>query len=149
MEYIEKKYETSKKALANLQTGSERFAAIKKVRKSDEEEYLERRDSLIKRFELAFDTLWKYGKVYLEVKAGLMHNSPKSVFRELLRINLISEQEVSLALEMVDVRNQTTHTYQDEFAEEVSGKIPGFCLLMERVLDALNPLEKASRKNNN
>lgn len=139
MEYIEKKYETTKKAIANLRKGVSRFISIKKMRNVDEEEYLERRDSLIKRFELAFDTTWKYGKVYLEVKAGLIQNSPKSVFRECLRINEISELDALKALEMVDVRNQTTHTYQELLAEEISEKIPDFCSFMERFVTKLNP----------
>ena len=139
MEFIENKYVTTNKAVANLRNGINRFNLIKMVRSSDEEEYLERRDSLIKRFELAFDTTWKYGKVYLEVKAGLIQNSPKSVFRECLRINKISEADTLKALEMVDVRNQTTHTYQDVLAEEISEKIPDFCSLMEHFVATLNP----------
>ena len=137
MEYIEKKCETTQKAIANLRKGVNRYDLIQKIRVLDEEEYLERRDSLIKRFELAFDTTWKYGKVYLEVKAGLVQNSPKSVFRECLRINKISEPVALKALEMVDVRNQTTHTYQDVLAEEISAKIPDFCSLMESIMAAL------------
>lgn len=138
MELIEKKYETSKKAVLNLKKGITRFAAIKDAPSRDEEEYAERRDSLIKRFELAFDTSWKYGKAYLEAKAGLVQNSPKAVFRECLRLNLLSEDQVCKALTMVDVRNETTHTYQDAFAEEVSNQIPAFCSLMEQFLNALN-----------
>lgn len=143
MEYIEKKYETTKKAIANLRKGVDRFISIKKMKKRDEEEYLERRDSLIKRFELAFDTTWKYGKVYLEVKTGLVQNSPKSVFRECLRINLVSETDTIQALEMVDVRNQTAHTYQDVLAEEISDSIPEFCSLMERFAAILNPIDSS------
>ncbi len=143
MEYIEEKYETIKKTIANLRTGVTRFVSIKKMKAHDEEEYLERRDSLLKRFELAFDTTWKYGKVYLEVKAGLVQNSPKSVFRECLRINKITESDTSKALEMVDVRNQTAHTYQDVLAEEISEQIPEFCSLMERFAAALIPHDNA------
>jgi len=134
MEYIEKKYETASKALANLHKGVERFNSVQNMREKDEDEYLERRDSLIKRFELAFDITWKYGKVYLEVKAGIIQNSPKGVFRECLRLNLISEPDALKALEMVDIRNQTTHTYCEEIAEEISKQVQECCLLMEKIV---------------
>lgn len=80
MEYINKKFDTARHAVSNLQKGVSRFNAILKMRKQDEEEYLERRDSLIKRFELAFDATWKYLKIYLEVKEGIVQNFPKNCF---------------------------------------------------------------------
>lgn len=40
---------------------------------------------------------------------------------------------------MVDARNQTTHTYDDEFAEKISEEIPAFCTLLEQLLNVLNP----------
>jgi nucleotidyltransferase substrate binding protein (TIGR01987 family) len=142
VEYIEKKYETTVKALANLRKGVERFESIKGVRKQDEDEYLERRDSLIKRFELAFDTTWKYVKIFLEVKTGLVQNSPKGVFRECLRLDLISEKQALTALEMVDSRNQSTHTYFEELAEDMSKHVPVFYSLMAEIVAKLNPQYK-------
>ncbi len=139
MEFIEKKYETSKKAVARLRESVDRLTNFKQTCPRDEQKICECRDALIKRFELACDICWQYGQVYLEVKAGLIHNVPKSVFRELLRIGLLSEDQVVQALEMVDARNQTTHTYDDEFAEKISEEIRAFCTLLEQFLSFLNP----------
>lgn len=138
MEYIEEKYATVLKALANLCKGVERFESIKGVREQDEDKYIERRDSLIKRFELAFDTTWKYVKIFLEVKMGLVQNSPKGVFRECLRLNLISEKQALMALEMVDSRNQSTYTYFEELAEDMSKHVPAFYSLMAEIVAKLN-----------
>lgn len=137
MDYIKVKRETAKRSLQNLKKGIERFELIKNMRTQDEDEYLERRDSLIKRFELAFDTLWKYAKVYLETKAGLIQSSPKSVFRELLRINLISETLTKEAMQMVDDRNNTTHIYREEIAKEICSDIPQYYDLMKTIFDIL------------
>lgn len=137
MEYIKVKQETAQKALLNLKKGIDRFELIKDKIDQDEDEFFERRDSLIKRFELSFDTLWKYAKVYLEVKTGILQNSPKAVFRELLRINLISEESTKHALQLVDDRNATTHTYQEEIAKEICADIPLYYDIMKTIFEAL------------
>ena len=137
MEYIKIKRETAYTSLENLKKGVAKFEQVKNMRSEDEEEYRQHRDSLIKRFELAFDTLWKFAKVYLEIKAGLIQNSPKSVFRELLRINLISESCAKQALQMVDDRNATTHTYREKIAEKISSDIIQYYNILKLIFDAL------------
>ncbi len=56
------------------------------------------RDSVIQRFEYSIDGFWKYLNLYL-VGRGVQVKpaTPKVVFRELFKINLISEEELQNA----------------------------------------------------
>ncbi len=40
------------------------------------------RDSAIKRFELCFDVAWKFIKIILEEKKGIVCNSPNDCFKQ-------------------------------------------------------------------
>lgn len=80
------------------------------------------RDSAIQRFEFTFDLGWKLIKAYLEEKHGLKCASPKECFREAYRQKLIGYSDYWLAL--TDLRNETTHTYNADKAEEVFAKLP-------------------------
>jgi nucleotidyltransferase substrate binding protein (TIGR01987 family) len=96
-------------------------------------------ESLIKRFEYSIDTLWKYLKVYLLTKHGVDQKSPKSVFRECLRVGIISEKEALLALEMADNRNETSHTYNEALAKEIISLIPKYYELMQNIIEKTKP----------
>ena len=60
------------------------------------------RDSAIKRFEFTYELAWKNAKVFLNNNFGVDVFSPKDVFRELRKNSLISEEETSNLLIMVD-----------------------------------------------
>jgi nucleotidyltransferase substrate binding protein (TIGR01987 family) len=138
MELIEKKYKIAVAALDNLKGAIDRLHGVDCC--ASEEEYRIFRDSEIKRFELSVDTLWKYLKVYLELKFGVIQSSPKTVFRECLRVQLIKdEKEVLLALKMVDARNMTSHMYKEELAEQMHGQTPMYYALMERLITLAKP----------
>lgn len=106
---------------------------------SIEQEYRAHRDSVIKRFEYSLDTLWKYLKFYLETIIGIIHNSPKPIFRECQRNNILSEQETLLSMDMVNARNETFHMYREEIAEQLITKIPEYYDLMKTILARVNP----------
>jgi nucleotidyltransferase substrate binding protein (TIGR01987 family) len=92
------------------------------------------RDASIQRFEYTFESVWKALKVYLNEREGIVANSPKTVFRELQSIRLLTEEETQTALEMVDDRNLTTHTYIEELAETIFRKLPDYEHLMQQLL---------------
>jgi nucleotidyltransferase substrate binding protein (TIGR01987 family) len=73
------------------------------------------RDGLIQRFEFCFEIMWKCGKDYLREHEGLDMASPKKVLRAFREIGLFSDGETELALKMVDDRNLTSHTYDEQF----------------------------------
>lgn len=81
------------------------------------------RDALIKRFEFSFELLWKCAKAYLYEIEGIDAASPKKVIRASREAGLLDEEETRQALLMVDDRNLTTHTYDEEFADDLAHRI--------------------------
>ena len=92
------------------------------------------RDAAIQRFEYTFEALWKFIKEYLKEREGIISNSPKSCFRELLSLGFLTEEETVNFLEMTDRRNDTSHTYKEEVAQIIYGKIPEYFSGMESLL---------------
>ena len=80
------------------------------------------RDAAIRRFKLTFDPSWKVVKALLETKHGISCNSPKDCFREAYRQGLLSYDDAWIKL--VDLRNETAHTYNEETAERIYKELP-------------------------
>jgi nucleotidyltransferase substrate binding protein (TIGR01987 family) len=99
----------------------------------DEEDIIAYRDSCIKRFEMSFDLFWKIVKEYLEKTYLVAVASPKKIFHECFQRNIIDEQETSTLLEMVDDRNLTIHTYDENMAKEISQRIGKYYTLMRAI----------------
>jgi nucleotidyltransferase substrate binding protein (TIGR01987 family) len=95
------------------------------------------RDASIQRFECTFEAVWKVTKQYLLDVEGLDIGSPKGVIRSSLAVALLNEEEATLALEMVDDRNQTVHTYNEALAEKIYSRIPGYAELMGKWLERI------------
>ncbi len=97
------------------------------------------RDATIQRFEYTFEAIWKYLKEYLKIQEGIIANSPKSCFRELFSLGLISEKETVACLEMTDDRNNTVHVYHEKIAISIYKKIPAYVKTMITLLNTINP----------
>ena len=80
------------------------------------------RDSAIQRFEFTIDMTWKLVKTILEEKHGVVCHSPKECFREAYKQKMLVYYE--FWLELVDMRNETSHTYKEEIAESVYIRLP-------------------------
>lgn len=131
---VMQRYETAREALENFKQGLNDFELLVEKNVYTLEEYRRYRDSLVKRFELSVDTFWKYMKFYLQEKTGLVHNNPKAVLREVGRAGLLNEQEVSLAIEMIDARNDAVHIYREALAELLLERLPVFYQLMNKLM---------------
>ena len=86
------------------------------------------RDSVIQRFEFTFELSWKYLKKYLESNRPIEDDSIKGILREALQLNLISNIDQWFAFHKS--RNLTSHTYNEETAQEVYAeaiKFPSLC----------------------
>lgn len=92
------------------------------------------RDAAIQRFEYTFEAFWKFIKEYLKTKEGIICYSPKSCFREVFTVGMINEDETIKLLEMTDNRNMTSHTYKEEVAQIIYGKLEEYSRLMEDVI---------------
>ena len=77
------------------------------------------RDASIQRFEYTFEAVWKTGKSFLRKVEGIEIGSPKGNIRGFYTIGVLTESQASLALSMVDDRNLTSHTYNEDLAEQI------------------------------
>jgi len=74
-------------------------------------------DGTIQRFEFTVELGWKLMKQYLEDEKFGEFNSPKSTVKEAYRVGIIEDGEQWL--DMLDDRNLTSHTYDEEVAKEI------------------------------
>ncbi len=115
------------------------FTALQSMLQRDHDDEAVR-DSIIKRFEFTVELLWKLYKKYFEISSHKL-NSPKSVFRELLNYQILTEAEVEQCLEMIDIRNISSHEYDSNKASEIVEIIPNFMPLIQKMLDHISASE--------
>lgn len=141
--YVYKKNEIMQKMLRTLCVAVDHYERHSKLHQSDEDLRIVLRDSLIKRFEYCVDHFWKYVSVYIREVSHVkpVTEAPADIFRTACKIGVITDLEAERGLEMVKVRNQTTHLYKEELAQVVAGDIAGFYDFMEAVMLKLK-LEK-------
>ncbi|MDR0952794.1 MAG: nucleotidyltransferase substrate binding protein [Elusimicrobiota bacterium] len=109
----QQRFENYKNAFARL----ENAANLQKERKlTDLEE-----QGLIKAFEFTFELSWKVMKDFLEDMGILDIIGSRGSFREAFKNNIIQNGEVWM--DMVEARNLTTHTYDENIKNEIISKI--------------------------
>ncbi len=89
------------------------------------------RDSAIQRFEFTFELAWKLLKRYLSLQ-GLEARSPRESIRGAFEVGLLPEDEGWLA--MIELRNLTSHTYDEEVAERIYGELLGILKRFQSLL---------------
>lgn len=134
MEELKIKYDKTKKAFARLESSLQKLETMQHSL-----DYDELRDSVIQRFEFCVDTLWKLLKYYIPKKTGLLieTGSPRKIFRTAVDGNIINEKEYQQFMKIIDDRNLTSHTYNEDLAKQIANKIPTYFKLMSHVLDRL------------
>ena len=126
MERLKERIEVARKALVRL----EELVAIAKPTAVE-------RDAAIQRFEYTFEAVWKVSERYLAVREGMTVRSPKACARAAREARLLTDDETVTALEMVDDRNETAHTYNDAVAARIFGSLPRYSELLRTWLDAM------------
>ena len=106
IEQVKAKFEDFERALKKLQIALEKNI-------EDDELYL---DGLIQRFEFCFELSWKLMQAYLSYE-GFEVNSPRSAIRKSFEAEIIFDAESWL--DMLESRNLSTHTYNEETAKEI------------------------------
>lgn len=104
------------------------------------------RDAAIQRFEFTFEATWKAAKQYLFDIEGIDIGSPKGVIRSCREVNLFSDEETILALQMVNDRNLTVHTYNEELAVKIHTNIYDYFPLLTFWLNRMD--DKLKRHSN-
>lgn len=102
------------------------------VLKQEKNEYI--RDSAIQRFEFTFELSWKAMKAYLE-EQGIIVYAPRDSIKGAFQAGLIEDD--SVWLEMIELRNLTSHTYNESTAEEIYSALPDTLESFQKLLHSL------------
>jgi len=100
--------------------------------KEEKDQYVQ--DSVIQRFEFTFELLWKTLRYYLLIQ-WIEKNSPREVIIESFKQWLI--KDLDLFINMKNTRNLTSHTYDEDLAEEVYNFI---CKYLNWIAEVINKL---------
>lgn len=90
------------------------------------------RDSAIQRFEFTADLSWKALQSVLQERFGIQANSPKTALRFAHENGLVTNLSAWLA--MADDRNLTSHSYDEEVAEQIYAHLPRYAELAGALL---------------
>ncbi|MFZ0369043.1 MAG: HI0074 family nucleotidyltransferase substrate-binding subunit, partial [Halobacillus sp.] len=96
------------------------------------------RDAAIQRFKFSFEASWKATKQYLYDIEGLDAGSPKGVIRSCRAVHLLEDEEAVLALEMVNDRNLTVRTYNEEVANKIHQNLPRYNNFLHQWVERMN-----------
>ena len=91
------------------------------------------RDSAICRFEITAEAFWKCAKVFLKIKEGIVCSFPKGCMRELFSNGHVDENDLEVLLNMIGNRSLTSHTYNEEVAEEIFQRLVSYVELLARL----------------
>jgi nucleotidyltransferase substrate binding protein (TIGR01987 family) len=117
-----------------LQSLNRAIKQLEKVLKEEKSEFI--RDAAIQRFEFTYELLWKTLKTHLEEIHGVRAVSPRQVFKEAFRLELINDE--SVFLEMIEARNLIAHTYNENQSESLYKALPKFIEGIKAVTKLLN-----------
>ncbi|MGR3318333.1 MAG: nucleotidyltransferase substrate binding protein [Candidatus Anammoxibacter sp.] len=129
----EQRFSNYRKALTQLQ----KF--IDKGKLSDLEE-----QGLIKAFEYTFELAWSTLKDFLEYKGQTGIYGSRDAIRKAFQLGLIEDGESWM--DMIESRNKTSHTYNEETAKEICEAVvklyyPSFKQLAEKLEDLRSVIE--------
>lgn len=138
MELIHLKFKQLKKALATLDRILKKldYARVH-TDEYDNDDLIAYRDSVIQRFEFSYELTWNFLKKYLKDYYALDVSSPKKIFQECYKLGILTEEETRIFMKMSDDRNMTSHTYNEEAAEEISIHIKTYYRFMIAVCTKL------------
>lgn len=92
------------------------------------------RDVSIQRFEFCVELAWKSMQKFLESEK-IICNSPKACLQDAFQVGLI--QDDVMWIHMLDDRNLTAHTYKEQLAKEIYGRLGGYLTLLRQLFEKL------------
>lgn len=96
------------------------------------------KDGAIQRFEFVFELVWKTLKDYAEDKGRFDAASPKDAFRVAADLGVIDNPLIWF--DFLQSRNEATHLYNEQKANEVFSKIPSFIDSVENLISKISNL---------
>ncbi|HEX2978549.1 MAG TPA: HI0074 family nucleotidyltransferase substrate-binding subunit [Candidatus Babeliales bacterium] len=135
MEELIRRHKQLLQAYGRLEYMVQTFIELSKDAKNhlsegEENEFVTHRDALIKRFEICYDLTWKFFKFLLKEKYSIDVASPRKVFQDCYQQGILNREETENFLDMIDMRNQTTHVYDESVANAISKKIVNYYELL-------------------
>ena len=118
-----------------LQKLSKALMALETVAKKPMEQDRSNIDATIQRFEFTIELFWKLLKAILEEK-GVSVQYPKDVLQESFNGHLIDNE--ADWLNMLNDRNLTSHTYDEELANKIFTNIQKYMPILRKTFDILN-----------
>ena len=130
-------YTNFKKALKHLELQFQNYRNLDVCLPDITQEAI--KESVIQRFEICCDCLWKILKRYIREVLGSPNvpESPKPIFR-LAFSNDLLPSDIDLWLEYIDIRNNTSHDYSGKKVETAIKLMPNF------IIDAIKLYETIS-----
>ena len=92
------------------------------------------RDACIQRFEFTFEMAWKAVQA-LAFDEGQECTSPRDCLRAAFRMRLISDEPLWMA--MVEDRNRTSHTYDEQASVAIYQALPRYAALFRALLGTI------------
>ncbi|MBI4040485.1 MAG: nucleotidyltransferase substrate binding protein [Deltaproteobacteria bacterium] len=92
-------------------------------------------DGSIQRFEFCYELCWKSLKRALEME-GISTKTPREVFKAVFKAGWLKEGDLFWE-EMIEDRNETSHTYDHEIAMKIYNHLPRYLTAFQKLLSAL------------
>lgn len=89
-------------------------------------------DAAIQRFEFTFELFWKWLKLIL-LEQGIAVYFPKEVFKEAYKAHMIDDE--AIWLQMLNDRNLTSHTYNQDLALSIYMHITIYTPLIRKIFE--------------
>ena len=133
-------YEKLEKSIAQLKAQYENFLNLEEQGLSEITKEAVK-ESVIQRFEVCYDSLWKALKKYLEKEQGLAQSlgeSPKTIFRKIHEAGLINSDNLERLFAYVELRIGTAHDYSLDKVEEALEQMGDFVQDVSHIYNLLN-----------
>lgn len=85
----------------------------------------------IQKFEYCAELAWKISKIHVELFHGVISNSPKSVYKTMFQLAIISESEYLALIKTIEDRNLLSHIYKESMYQEVFDRLPAHLLAFQ------------------
>lgn len=139
--YKRKKYKMDKQLDQNFNTLEKALKALKQMVDKPSQEDRSNIDAAIQRFEFTFELFWKLLKKILLVE-GLEVAYPRETLQTAYLGGLINDDQIWI--NMLNDRNQTSHTYDEELADKIYQNIKLYYPIMDKTFGQLKKRIKSN-----